>query len=133
MRTRTYTHTQQKHAHIHTHIDVHIHTTGSHDSCIKLWDLTAGRAYTTLTHHKKSVRALAMHPSKFILYLSISLLIHAQSKRNYMHIGKICINFGTRIRCIILHAYKQILMVVLLLFCHRINFSEFLYHRFYCM
>ena len=39
---------------------------GSHDSCIKLWDLAAGKAYTTLTHHKKSVRALALHPRKFI-------------------------------------------------------------------
>ena len=31
-----------------------------------MWDLTAGRAYTTLTHHKKSVRAMCLHPRKFI-------------------------------------------------------------------
>ena len=33
--------------------------TGSYDSTIKLWDLAAGKCMTTLTHHKKSVRALA--------------------------------------------------------------------------
>lgn len=33
--------------------------TGSYDSTIKLWDLVAGKAMTTLTHHKKSIRALA--------------------------------------------------------------------------
>ncbi|CAF5201747.1 unnamed protein product, partial [Rotaria magnacalcarata] len=36
--------------------------TGSHDSTIRYWDLVAGRTYCTLTHHKKSVRALAIHP-----------------------------------------------------------------------
>ena len=39
--------------------------TGSHDSTIKLWDLAAGKAMTTLTHHKKSVRAMCMHPKEF--------------------------------------------------------------------
>jgi pleiotropic regulator 1 len=39
--------------------------TGSHDSTIKLWDLAAGKAMTTLTHHKKSVRAMCMHPTEF--------------------------------------------------------------------
>ncbi|KAJ7539472.1 hypothetical protein O6H91_11G094800 [Diphasiastrum complanatum] len=34
--------------------------TGSHDTTIKLWDLAA--AMSTLTFHKKSVRALALHP-----------------------------------------------------------------------
>eukprot|EP00804_Cyclotella_cryptica_P020153 CCRYP_014926-RA/>CCRYP_014926-RA protein AED:0.08 eAED:0.08 QI:0/0.33/0.25/1/1/1/4/1266/439 len=33
--------------------------TGSYDSTIKLWDLAAGKCMTTLTHHKKAVRALA--------------------------------------------------------------------------
>lgn len=39
--------------------------TGSHDSTIKLWDLAAGKAITTLTHHKKSVRAMCMHPKEY--------------------------------------------------------------------
>ncbi|CAG8498188.1 15831_t:CDS:2 [Acaulospora colombiana] len=39
--------------------------TGSMDSTIRLWDLAAGKTLTTLTHHKKSVRALALHPSEF--------------------------------------------------------------------
>lgn len=39
--------------------------TGSHDCQIKLWDLVAGKAMTTLTHHKKAVRALKMHPKEF--------------------------------------------------------------------
>ncbi|GJT43316.1 ribonuclease H-like domain-containing protein [Tanacetum coccineum] len=34
----------------------------SHDSTIKLWDLRYGKTLATLTHHKKSVRALAKHP-----------------------------------------------------------------------
>lgn len=36
--------------------------TGSHDCTIRLWDLVAGRSRVTLTHHKKSVRALVVHP-----------------------------------------------------------------------
>lgn len=39
--------------------------TGSMDSTVRLWDLAAGKTMTTLTHHKKSVRALAVHPTKF--------------------------------------------------------------------
>lgn len=39
--------------------------TGSADSTIKLWDLAAGRAITTLTNHKKGVRALVKHPREF--------------------------------------------------------------------
>ncbi|KAH9606699.1 hypothetical protein KSS87_003644 [Heliosperma pusillum] len=39
--------------------------TGSHDSTIKFWDLRhRGRTMSTLTHHKKSVRALALHPKQ---------------------------------------------------------------------
>ncbi|KAJ3366569.1 pre-mRNA-splicing factor prp46 [Kappamyces sp. JEL0680] len=38
--------------------------TGSEDSTIKLWDLVAGKAMTTLTHHKKGVRCLALHPTQ---------------------------------------------------------------------
>lgn len=30
-----------------------------------LWDLAAGKTMTTLTHHKKSVRALAIHPTEY--------------------------------------------------------------------
>ncbi|KAI1304266.1 Pleiotropic regulator 1 [Halotydeus destructor] len=36
--------------------------TGSHDSTVRLWDLVAGKTRVTLTHHKKSVRAVALHP-----------------------------------------------------------------------
>ncbi|CAE6527064.1 unnamed protein product [Rhizoctonia solani] len=39
--------------------------TGSMDSTVRLWDLAAGKTMTTLTHHKKSVRALAVHPTEF--------------------------------------------------------------------
>jgi WD40 repeat protein len=39
--------------------------TGSMDSTVRLWDLAAGRTRTTLTHHKKSVRALDVHPTEF--------------------------------------------------------------------
>ena len=36
------------------------------DGCIsRLWDLAAGKCMTTLTHHKKSVRALAVHPAEY--------------------------------------------------------------------
>lgn len=35
--------------------------TGSHDATIKLWDLRKNKTMTTLTHHKKSVRAMALH------------------------------------------------------------------------
>ncbi|URD84735.1 WD domain, G-beta repeat [Musa troglodytarum] len=38
--------------------------TGSHDSTIKFWDLVAGKTMATLTHHKKSVRAMALHPKE---------------------------------------------------------------------
>ncbi|KAK9724518.1 hypothetical protein RND81_05G078900 [Saponaria officinalis] len=42
--------------------------TGSHDSTIKFWDLRhRGKTMTTLTHHKKSVRALALHPKQNML------------------------------------------------------------------
>ena len=32
--------------------------TGSYDATIKVWDLATGKCMTTLTHHKKAVRAL---------------------------------------------------------------------------
>lgn len=38
---------------------------GSMDSTVRLWDLAAGKCMTTLTHHKKSVRALAIHPTEY--------------------------------------------------------------------
>lgn len=41
--------------------------TGSSDSTVKLWDLAAGKCMTTLTHHKKGVRAIAMHPDQFAM------------------------------------------------------------------
>ena len=42
--------------------------TGSHDCTIRLWDLAAGKTKAVLTNHKKSVRALAMHPTESVLY-----------------------------------------------------------------
>ena len=38
--------------------------TGSHDCTIRLWDLAAGKTKAVLTNHKKSVRALVLHPSE---------------------------------------------------------------------
>ncbi|KAF8017268.1 hypothetical protein BT93_H2456 [Corymbia citriodora subsp. variegata] len=38
--------------------------TGSHDTTIKFWDLRYGKTMTTLTNHKKSVRAMALHPKE---------------------------------------------------------------------
>ncbi|KAJ7581130.1 WD40-repeat-containing domain protein [Mycena floridula] len=39
--------------------------TGSMDTTVRLWDLAAGKTMVTLTHHKKSIRALAIHPTEF--------------------------------------------------------------------
>jgi pleiotropic regulator 1 len=36
--------------------------TSSHDSTIRCWDIIAGKTMCTLTNHKKSVRALTLHP-----------------------------------------------------------------------
>ncbi len=35
------------------------------DSTVRLWDLAAGKCATTLTNHKRGVRAVAMHPREF--------------------------------------------------------------------
>lgn len=39
---------------------------GSHDATIRLWDLAAGKSRATLTHHKKSVRSLCLHPTLYM-------------------------------------------------------------------
>ncbi len=39
--------------------------TGSHDTTVRLWDLRKGVTSATLTHHKKSVRALVGHPREY--------------------------------------------------------------------
>lgn len=36
--------------------------TSSHDSTIRCWDIIAGKTMCTMTNHKKSVRALTLHP-----------------------------------------------------------------------
>ncbi|AEE75848.1 unnamed protein product [Arabidopsis thaliana] len=38
--------------------------TGSHDSTIKFWDLRYGKSMATITNHKKTVRAMALHPKE---------------------------------------------------------------------
>jgi len=40
--------------------------TGSHDCTVRLWDLVAGKSSSVLTHHKKSVRAVCLHPTQFM-------------------------------------------------------------------
>jgi pleiotropic regulator 1 len=37
----------------------------SHEVLDRLWDLAAGKTMVTLTHHKKSVRAIAIHPTEY--------------------------------------------------------------------
>lgn len=37
--------------------------TSSYDSTVRLWDIVAGKTRATLTNHKKSVRALVLHPT----------------------------------------------------------------------
>jgi len=51
--------------------------TGSHDKTIRLWDIRKPATMATLTYHKKSVRALAMHPSE-CAPLTQSLCTHAR-------------------------------------------------------
>ncbi|XP_047256734.1 protein pleiotropic regulatory locus 1-like [Capsicum annuum] len=46
--------------------------TGSSDSTIKLWDLRYGKTMTTLTHHKKSVRAMVQHRKEDYFFGSAS-------------------------------------------------------------
>jgi pleiotropic regulator 1 len=35
------------------------------DATIRLWDIVAGKTLSVLTHHKRSVRALAAHPTEY--------------------------------------------------------------------
>jgi len=39
--------------------------TGSADTTVKLWDLGMGKVQSTLTNHKKSIRAMLLHPTEF--------------------------------------------------------------------
>lgn len=39
--------------------------TASHDTTVRLWDLAAGKTRAVLTNHKKSARALALHPRQY--------------------------------------------------------------------
>merc|ERR1712118_441193 len=38
---------------------------GSMDHMVRLWDLAAGKCAVTLTNHKKSIRALSIHPNEY--------------------------------------------------------------------
>merc|ERR1711904_406150 len=38
---------------------------GSMDAMVRLWDLAAGKCSVTLTNHKKSVRAIGLHPNEY--------------------------------------------------------------------
>merc|ERR1712216_155862 len=38
---------------------------GGMDHQVRLWDLAAGKCSVVLTNHKKSIRALALHPSEY--------------------------------------------------------------------
>ncbi|CAE8717963.1 unnamed protein product [Polarella glacialis] len=38
---------------------------GSMDRMVRMWDLAAGKCSVTLTNHKKSIRALAIHPKEY--------------------------------------------------------------------
>lgn len=44
---------------------------GSNDQTVRLWDLAAGKSMCTLTHHKKSVRSVVLHP-KLYMFASAS-------------------------------------------------------------
>jgi pleiotropic regulator 1 len=46
--------------------------TGSEDQTVKLWDLMAGRCMQTLTHHRRGVRALVLHPSTEFTFAAAS-------------------------------------------------------------
>ena len=35
---------------------------GSTDATVRLWDIRLGRSYQTLTHHKKGIRSISIHP-----------------------------------------------------------------------
>lgn len=62
----------------------------SMDSMIRLWDLVAGKTQTVLTHHKKSVRSLALHPTEFTFASGSSQSI----KQWKCPAGDFMLNFG---------------------------------------
>lgn len=69
MRTRTAVHTLA--GHTGTISDLRCQAvdpqviSASLDGRVRLWDLAAGKTMVELTHHKKGVRALALHPTEF--------------------------------------------------------------------
>ena len=63
--------------------------TGSHDCTVRLWDLAAGRSSVTLTNHKKSIRAITLHPSQWVCHPSALSLLFPCSYITYCSLGVI--------------------------------------------
>ena len=59
---------------------------GSADCSIRLWDISTGKKFKSLTHHKKSVRALLPHPVEysFISLASDGLKLWQCPQGNYI-------------------------------------------------
>lgn len=50
-------------------------TTASYDSTVRLWDMGMGKCITTLTNHKKAVRAATQHPTEYAILSAFFFLL----------------------------------------------------------